>query len=325
MTRIVRVHAFGGPDVLKIDEIELGDLKPGDVRLQVNAIGLNRVDALFRSGQFGNPPLPATIGYEAAGVIKALGGDVKGFAVGDRVGVIPAPFMGTYGEEIDYPAEFLVKLPDALSWEAAAATWMQYLTAYALIELAHIATGDIVIITAASSSVGLAAIQIANAVKAIPIAVTRSKSKREALSQHGARHVIVTDEHELGDAVRQITDGRGARVIFDAVAGSTLPGLVDAAAQDGAIIVYGSLGGEPAILPAGMAMMKHLTIRGFTTRMIIDDAQRRAKAVGFILTGLGNGALRPVIDRVFAFDDVADAHRYLEANAQVGKIVVKVR
>jgi NADPH:quinone reductase-like Zn-dependent oxidoreductase len=324
MSRIVRVHGFGGPDVLRIDDVELGDPKPGDVRVNVRAIGLNRVDALFRSGQFGKPPLPAMIGYEAAGVVEALGKDVKGFVTGDRVAVIPGPCMGTYGETIDYPADFIIRIPDDLSFEAAAATWMQYLTAYALIELAHVGSDDMVVITAASSSVGLAAIQIANAAKAIPVAVTRGGAKQEALKQQGAGHVIVTAEQGIADGVRQITNGRGARVVFDAVAGSTFPGLVNAAAPEGVIVVYGSLGGEPAILPANIAMLKHLTIHGFSTRYIIDDVPRRARAVDFVLTGLASGALRPVIDRVFAFDDIADAHRYLEANAQVGKIVVKV-
>lgn len=324
MTKIVRVHEFGGPEVLRIDELDLGDVKPGNVRIRVRAIGLNRVDALFRSGQFGAPPLPALIGYEAAGVVEALGRDVKGFAIGDSVAVIPAAFMGTYGEEIDYPAELVIKIPENLSFESAAATWMQYLTAYALVELAHVQADDVVVITAASSSVGLAAIQIANAVQAIPVAVTRGRNKYDALRRHGARHVIVTEEEGLADGVSRITSGHGARVVFDAVAGGTLADLLATSAQEGVIILYGSLGGEPSILPAYMAMLKHLTIHGFTTRYIIDDAQRRAKGVDFVLTGLASGRLRPVIDRVFGFDAIVDAHRYLESNAQVGKIVVKV-
>lgn len=325
MPRIARVHAYGGPETLRIDDVELGELKPRDVRLNVHSIGLNRVDALFRSGQFGNPPLPAMIGYEAAGIVAALGKDVTELAIGDRVAVVPAAFMGTYGEEIDYPAELVVKAPRNLPFDAAAATWMQYLTAYALIELAHLTTGDVVLITAASSSVGLAAIQIANAVGAVPVAVTRGSAKRDALMQHGAHHVIVTEEQGLAECASRITNGGGARVIFDAVAGAALPGLLAAAAQEGVIILYGSLGGEPAILPANIAMMKHLTIHGFSTRLIIDDPQRRDNAVDFVLKGVASGALRPVIDRIFGFDEIVDAHRYLESNVQVGKIVVKVR
>jgi NADPH:quinone reductase-like Zn-dependent oxidoreductase len=324
MTRIVRVQEFGGPDVLRIDEVDLGGLKPGEVRLKVAAIGLNRVDALFRSGQFGNPPVPAMIGYEAAGTVEALGANVKGFAVGDKVAIIPAPFMGTYGEAIHYPADYLVKIPGGLSFEAAAATWMQYLTAYALIELTQIRAGDSVAITAASSSVGLAAIQIANAVDAVPIAVTRGKAKRDALVGHGARHVVVMEEQDTAEGIRRVTNGRGARVIFDAVSGSTFPSLVDAAAPEGAIIVYGALDHSNTLLPVHLAMMKHLMIHGFTTRYVIDDAQRRAKAVDFVLRGLANRKFNPVIDRVFAFNDIADAHRYLEGNAQVGKIVMRV-
>jgi NADPH:quinone reductase-like Zn-dependent oxidoreductase len=142
--------------------------------------------------------------------------------------------------------------------------------------------------------------------------------------EHGARHVVVTEEQDLAEGIRRVTDGRGARVIYDAVSGLTFPSLVDAAAQEGAIIVYGALDGSNTPLPVHLAMMKHLTVHGFTTRYVIDDMQRRAKAVDFVLTGLANRKLNPVIDRVFAFKDIADAHRYLESNAQVGKIVARV-
>jgi NADPH:quinone reductase-like Zn-dependent oxidoreductase len=202
---------------------------------------------------------------------------------------------------------------------------MQYFTAYPLIDVARLQPNDAVIITAASSSVGLAAIQIANQVDAIPIAVTRGRGKEEALVRQGAKHIVVTDEEDVAERVDKITGGRGARVVFDAVGGNLLPGLVKAAAPGGTIILYGALGGSATSLPTGETIAKHLVIHGFVATAVTMDRTRRAAATEFVLSGLANGGLHPVIDRVFDFDDIAAAHRHLEGNGQIGKIVVRLQ
>ncbi len=180
MSRIVRFHRLGGPDVLQIDEMALGAPKAGEIRLRVRAIGLNRAEAMFRSGAYiETASLPSGLGYEASGEIEAIGEGVTGFSIGEAVSTMPAFSMteyGVYGDAAIVPAHAVVEHPGSLSWSEAAAIWMQYLTAYgALVEIGGVSPGDTVIVTAASSSVGLAAIQIVNAAGATPIAVTRTR------------------------------------------------------------------------------------------------------------------------------------------------------
>ena len=166
MARGVRFHETGGPDVLKIEQVDVPAPGAGEVRIRVRALGLNRAEAMFRSGAYlEDPVFPAQLGYEAAGTIDAIGPDVTGFQVGDAVSVVPAfafSSYGMYGDLVLAPVRATVKHPESLDWASAAATWMQYLTAWgALIEIANLARGDFLLIPAASSSVGLAAIQIA--------------------------------------------------------------------------------------------------------------------------------------------------------------------
>lgn len=325
MTNTVRFHSFGGPEVLRIEDIELAEPAAGEVRIRVGAFGLNRVEAMFRSGHFAPASLPSRIGYEAAGMIDAVGPDVAGFAAGDRVAALFGLSMqkyGTYGEMILYPADHLVKVPDDLSLIEAAASWMQYGTAYGLIEIANVRAGDFVVITAASSSVGLAAIQIATAEGATAIAVTRSRIKAQALAAQGAAYVIVSDEEDVPTRICEITGGRGARIVFDAVAGPSLPALIGAVAPAGIIIVYGLLAGSAPGLSLPELMLNNITLRGFAANVLVEQADSRARMVDYINRGLASRALRPVIDRIFDFSQIAAAHRHLESNLQLGKIVV---
>jgi NADPH2:quinone reductase len=282
---------------------------------------------MFRSGPYVEDPVfPARLGYEAAGIVNAVGRNVQSFKVGDAVSVIPPMSItryGSYGELANFPAYHVVKHPDSLSWIEAAAIWMQYVTAYgALIDIAKITPNDYVLITAASSSVGIAAIQIANAVGATPIAVTRSSAKRKRLEQGGATHVIASQEEDLVARVAAITGGRGASVAFDPVAGPELATIAEAMAQNGVIIEYGALSPDPTPLPLFPLLVKNLRLHGYQYKEVVRDASELEKAKKFILDGLAYGRLKAVIDRVFPFEQIVEAHRYLESNAQFGKIVV---
>jgi len=326
MSRVVRIHEIGGPEVLRIDQLEIDEPRPGEARIAVGAIGLNRVESMFRGGVMGVPKLPSKIGYEAAGVIEAMGPGVEGFKIGDRVAVLSGLSMEEYGvcaDSVLYPANMLIKQPANLSVEESAAAWMQYLTAYAIVGVADLQRDEPILITAASSSVGLAAIEIANLLGAVPIAVTRGRAKVAALLQHGARHVIAIDEESLVDGVRRLTQGNGVRVIFDAVAGNTIAALIEAASPRGCIVVYGTLAGAVSPVPLPAAMLKGLTIRGYAMNEFMSDPRNRFRALEFVYYGLGTGRLKPVIDRVFALENIVEAYRYLESNAQVGKIVVR--
>jgi NADPH:quinone reductase-like Zn-dependent oxidoreductase len=329
MPRIVRFYETGGPEVLKIEDVDVPPPGPGEVSIAVKAIGLNRAEAMFRGGRYTEEPIfPARLGYEAAGVIRELGDGVIGLAVGDTVSVVPASSItrwGTYGETATVPAESIVKHPDTLSWIEAAATWMQYITAYgALIEVARLRRGDHVVITAASSSVGLAAIQISKMVGAVSIATTRTGAKRQAIHNVGADHVIATAEEDQSARIKQIAGPAGARVIFDAVGGPSFPSLIDAMMPGGIFIVYGALSTAETPFPLFSVLSKTLTIRGYRYKELIADRGRFEDAKQFIIDGLSRSALKPVIDRTFAFDQIVEAHRYLESNVQFGKIVVTV-
>ncbi|WP_338426149.1 zinc-dependent alcohol dehydrogenase family protein [Sphingopyxis kveilinensis] len=329
MPRAVIFDQFGGPEVLRIGEIAAAAPRDGEVRIRVRALGLNRAEALMRRGQYiEHPTLPARLGLEAAGIVDAIGPGVSGLAVGDAVGVIPPISMiahPTHGELAALPARHVVKNPAGLDWESAAALWMAYLTAYgALVEVAQIKAGDFVVVTAASSSVGIAAIQIANMVGARPIAVTRTSAKRAALVAAGAAHVVAFEEEAVAERLIAIVGSTGVRATLDAVGGPIVEALAAAMAPNGIVIEYGGLGAQPTPFPMPAALAKRLTLRGYLVHEVIEDNHRLDAAKAFILGGLATGALKPVIDRVFAFGDIAEAYRHLESNAQFGKVVVTV-
>jgi NADPH:quinone reductase-like Zn-dependent oxidoreductase len=187
-----------------------------------------------------------------------------------------------------------------------------------------LAKGDAVIITAASSSVGLAAIQIANALGAIPIATTRTNAKRDALLKAGAKHVVATQEQDLVQEVRSLTSGKGAKLAFDPVCGPGVETLAAAMAQGGAIFIYGALAQQPTPFPLIHALLKNLTLRGYTLHAVVGNPESLERGKRFIVDGLAAGRLKPEIARTFALADVVEAHRYLESNQQVGKVVVTV-
>lgn len=329
MSRVVRFHEVGGPEVLRIEEIEVPPPGKGEVQIRIHALGLNRAEALFRSGRYLEAPkLPARLGYEAAGTVEAFGAEVRGFDVGDAVSTIPSFSLnayGLYGDLANAPAHAVTHHPTSLSWAEAAAVWMQYLTAYgALIDIAGLSDGDTVVIPAASSSVGLAAIQIANKVGAVPVALTRGASKRQALLDAGAAHVVVTEEQDLVNEILGITKGKGARIVFDPVGGPTVAKLARATAQRGTLFLYGALSGEPTPLPLFDVLSKWITIRGYVLMEVTSDPSRLALGKKFVYEGLAEGSLRPIIAKTFPLEQIVEAHRYLESNQQFGKIVVTV-
>ncbi|HKT46471.1 MAG TPA: zinc-dependent alcohol dehydrogenase family protein, partial [Candidatus Acidoferrales bacterium] len=288
--------------------------------------------AAFRSGNYvEKAQLPARIGYEAAGIVEAVGADVRDFAAGDRVCILPAFSMnqyGVYAERAIVPASALLAVPKSLATIEAAAVWMQYLTAYgALVDIANLQPGEAVVITAASSSVGIAAIQIANRLQAMPIAVTRTNAKEGSLKNAGAAHVVKLEDKNLETEVQRLTSGRGARLAFDPIGGTAVvASLAAALGPQGMLILYGNLSGEArqTIFPFGPAVGKGLSLRGYLVFEVIHSPNRFERAKRFILEGLQHGWLKPVIARTFAFTDIAEAHRYLESNQQLGKVVVTV-
>ena len=329
MPTIVRFHETGDADVLKLEDHPPQEPGEGEVRLKVEAIGLNRAEVLFRQGLYlETPELPSRIGYEAAGIVDALGPGVDHLQIGDRVSTIPSFSMrqyGVYGESAVVPAFAAAPYPDTLSPTEAAAIWMPYMTAYgALIALGKLQPDHVVLITAASSSVGLAAIQIVKSVGAAAVATTRGTEKKPFLLEAGADHVIVTDEEDMAEQMKTIGSGKGAHLVFDPVAGPFLEKLARAAASGATIFEYGLLSGQATPFPLVEALGKGLTIRGYVLFEIVSRPELLAAGKQFVTAGLTSGALKPVVDRTFPLEKIADAHRYMESNRQKGKIVVTV-
>jgi NADPH:quinone reductase-like Zn-dependent oxidoreductase len=327
MSRTIKFANAGGPEVLEFIEMEVPAPGPHEVRIKVKAIGINRAESMWRKDKYVEPvKFPAGLGYEAAGVVDAVGKDVTGFAAGDTVSTIPVFSLNkysTYGEIILAPDHAVVKHPESLSFAEAASVWMMFITAYgALIFDAQVKAGDHVILPAASSSIGLAAIQLANYAGATPIALTRTSDKKKRLLDAGAEHVIATQEQDVVAEVMRMTNGNGARVAFEPVGGPDFPKLIRALTNQGIAYIYGALSEGDTPIPVLEMIPKMPTVKGYSVRLVLGDAARRKVAVEYVTRGLESGALKPVIDRTFKFDDIVEVHRYLENSSQFGKIVV---
>ncbi len=328
VNRIVRLHEIGGPGVLTLEAAAPEPPGPGEALLKVEAIGLNNSEAQLRRGDYpvARADLPTRLGRECAGEIVALGAGASGFVIGEPVSTI-ATFdvkrHGVYGDWAVVPVEALVRTPPRLSRQEAAAVWQACLTAYGpLVAYERLQPGEAVVVLAASSSVGRAALQVARWLGCATIAVTRSAAKREALIAGGADHVVVSSSEPVGARVLELTGGRGARVALDPVTGPGVADLVRSLAPGGVLYVYGQLDSTPTPMPFVDLMRRGVSIRGYTLWELTLDPARRAAATAWIYDRLERGDVRPVIDRVFPLSEIAAAHAYLESGAQTGKIVV---
>lgn len=329
MPKVIRFHQLGGPENLKIEEIASQRPGKGEVRLRVQAVGLNRAESMFYRGQYlEQAQLPSRLGYEAAGVVEEVGEGVDKSWVGKAVATVPGFSMTRYGtlaEEAVVPVTALGEYPANLKPAQAAAIWMQYLTAYgALVHVGGLKAGDFVSIPAASSSVGLAAIQIVRDAGATAIAVTRTGAKRDELLALGAHHVVASEEEDYEARVKEITGAQGVRLTFDPVAGPFLEKLAAASARGGIIFQYGWLSGLPTPFPLFAALGNSLSVRGYVLMEITLNPALLKTATKYIFDRLADGRFVPKIAKTFPFAQTVDAYRYLESNVQVGKVVITV-
>jgi NADPH:quinone reductase-like Zn-dependent oxidoreductase len=339
--RAIRFHKTGGPEVLKVEKITLSEPRGTEVLVRVLAIGLSRVDALWREGTyFEEPRLPAGIGYCAAGVVESIGPEVQTIKVGNHVSTIPAGSLSDYtahGEMILYPEDALFVHPSSLNSQGAVAVNTSLFGAYfALAELSGVQFGQYVVITAASSSMGVGAIQVAKRLGAKTIVVTRSESKKEGLSAVGADHVVIAGTDDVQDAILDLTRDAGADIVYDGVGGPGLEELVWATRRFGRLVVYGCLGAmeEATRLPLGACFLRglnlHPTFRifdftGHPRLSIPPNREAVVRARRFVFDGLNDGAFQPKVDRVFkGLDQYAAAHEYMATDRQIGKIVVSL-
>ncbi len=325
--RAVTFTGTGDASILRIADVPARDPAPGEVRVRITSVGLNRADVNYRAGKYLiRTPGESRSGFEGAGVVDAAGADTA-FRAGDRVGVLPSSFdvvsEGAAAEYMTVSAAVVVPTPSCVSDRDAGAIWMQYLTAWgALVEIAALKVDDWVIVPAASSSVGIATIQLAQALGARAIATTTSAEKVRALEKLAPAGIIDTRRERYVERVKEITGGAGARVVFDPIYGPIVNEHIRAACPEAIVFVYGVLDFTPLVLEAGGMLRKNIRLQGYTIGPLLADPERRARAVAGISRHLERGDFAPIVDSYHALDRVQDAHRRLESNRQFGKVVV---
>ena len=338
MPRIVRFAKHGGPEVLEVREEPQEEPGEGEVRLKIEAIGLNRAEIMFRTGAYvASPAFPSRIGIEASGTIDALGPGVSGFSIGERAAAVPfiswdewgnwtpdsVIKYGAYGESAVVPAFSVARNPGGISAVEEAALWCQYATAWGgLVDHAGVSADDIVLVTAASSSAALGGLQIAKNAGAQVIAVTRKAEKADFLLGAGADHVVATEEEDLASRVMAITGGQGFTIAYDPVGGAFIGDLVAAAQPYSLIVNYGNLRTEPIDIPVLPMLAKRLFFKFHSLYDTMRLPEKRAACFAYVHDEVASGALKPIVGRTFPLEEIVDAHRYMESNVQMGKIVV---
>lgn len=323
MARVVQFHEHGGPEVLRVEERDLGDPGPGEARVRHGAIGLNFIDTYHRSGLYGVAGLPSGIGMEAAGVIEALGEGVTDLAVGQRVAYAGGP-LGAYADRRNLPADRLVPLPDGISDEVAAAALLKGMTVEYLVRRTYaVQPGDRVLFHAAAGGVGLIACQWLRHLGATVIGTVSSDEKAALARAHGCHHTIVYTREDFVSRVRDLTDGALCPVVYDSVGRATFPASLDCLRPRGIFVGFGNASGKPEpfdmqiLAQKGSLFLTRPTLMTYTAARA--DLLASARALFEVVEA---GAVRVEVRQRFALEAAADAHRALEARATTGSTVL---
>ena len=323
--RAVIITRPGGPEVLEIREVDPPQIGPTDLLVRVRASGLNRADIYQRKGAYPAPPgsPPDIPGLEYAGEVARVGSDVRDFAVGDRVLGIAGG--GAHAELLAIPARTAARLPASLSWEDAGAVPEAFITAHdALVTQAHLAAGERVLINAVGSGVGLAAVQIARAVGAVPFGTSRTPDKIERAMPFGLeRGGVVRDPNELAPTAQEWAP-EGFNVVLDLVGGGYTPASTALLGMRGRLMLVGLVSGATATFDLRRVLSRRITISGtvLRARSVEEKAAATQAFARDLLARFESGSLQAVVDRVFPLAQIADAHRRIESNESFGKVVV---
>jgi NADPH2:quinone reductase len=312
---------LGGPEVCKLAEVPKPEVKPGTVLLKVRAAGINFADTLFRQGQYlMQPQLPETPGFEAAGVIEAVGAGVPNLKAGQRVAALGNKM---YAEYALAPAAQVIPIPDSVSFEHAAAFPIQVLTAWHMLHTSHkTGPGQTVLVHSAAGGVGIVAVQIAKAAGARVIGTVSSANKAALVTEYGADDVINYATQDFAVEANRLTDGRGVDLILDAVGATTLDKGITCLAPFGHLILYGRAGGPPEPLNLFRLFEKSTKVSGFTlyTVAAVPDVMRRGIEESFKL--IADGKLKLLVGKSFPLAEAADAHKFIESRQSTGKLVL---
>ncbi|XUW91279.1 quinone oxidoreductase [Burkholderia sp. M6-3] len=323
MARAIRFHETGGPEVLRYEEVEVGDPGPGQVRLRHEAIGLNFADTYFRNGLY-PVPMPAGMGVEAAGTVEAVGAGVTNVAPGDRVtytGFINT--LGAYSTERLIPAAPLIKLPEAISCETAAGMTMRGLTcAYLMRRIHDFRKGDTILLHAAAGGVGLIVSQWAKLLGLTVIGTVSTEAKGEVARAHGCDHVINYSRDDVAKRVRELTDGVGVNVVFDSVGKDTFESSLDSLKRRGLMVCVGTASGPiPPFNPQILAMKGSLFLTRPALADYIADPAEKNELAAEIFGHVAAGRIRIELNQRYALEDAVQAHRDLESRKTTGSSV----
>ena len=326
-TKAVRIHQTGGPEVLSYETTEVPDPGPGEALVRHHAVGLNFIDVYLRSGLYPLAQLPAGLGFEAAGVVEAVGdgvgdgvGDLK---PGDRV-AYAGGLPGAYAQARVIAADRLVKLPEALDFETGAAMMLQGMTAEYLIRRTYeVQSGDVVLIHAAAGGVGLIACQWLDHLGATVIGTVGSEEKAALARAHGCHHTVNYRDEDFVQRVKEITDGRGVRVVYDSVGKSTWEGSLDCLQPRGLMVSYGNASGPISDVNLGILAQKgSLYVTRPTLFTYTASREDLVLSAARLFQVVDDGAVKIEINQRYKLEDVATAHRDLEERKTTGSTIM---
>jgi NADPH2:quinone reductase len=324
-TKAIRIHEYGGPEQLRWEEIELPPPAPDQVRVRHAAVGLNYIDVYHRIGSYPTPDLPCTPGMEGAGTVEAVGSEVSDIQVGDRVAYATPP-LGAYAEARNLAADRLVKLPDEIDFDQAAAMMLQGMTAEYLLRRTYpVQPGETILFHAAAGGVGLIFCQWAKALGATVIGTVGSEEKAEIARAHGCEHTILYRQEDVVERVKEITGGQGVPVVYDGVGRDTWNISLDSLATRGMMVSFGSASGKVPPVELG-----ELTSRGslFLTRPTLmhytEKTQELRDSAATLFERVLTGDIRIEVNQRFPLAEAAVAHRALEARETTGSTTLTV-
>jgi NADPH2:quinone reductase len=323
MAGMIRVHEVGGPDALRFEEAEVGEPGPGEIKLRQTAVGLNYIDVYFRTGLYPPPQLPFTPGLEGAGVVDALGPDVKDLSEGDRVAYASPP-IGAYAEARIMKADRVVRLPDSVTDEQAAAMMLKGMTAqYLLRRTFRVEPGQTILFHAAAGGVGLIACQWAKHLGATVIGTVGSAEKADLASAHGCDHPIRYDEEDVAARVKEITDGAGVPVVYDSVGQTTFTQSLDCLAPLGTLVSFGQSSGKIPPVDLGILSQKgSLYVTRPTLMTYTASREDLVDTANDLFDVVRSGKVRIEIRQRFPLREAVAAHRALEGRATTGSTLL---
>lgn len=323
MAHAIRIHETGGPEVMRWEEVAVGQPRPGEVRLSHVAVGLNFADTYFRSGLY-PMPLPGGMGVEAAGIVEAVGSGVTNVVPGDRVtytGFLNT--LGAYSTERLIPAAPLIKLPDGIDCETAAAMTMRGLTsAYLLRRIWPLQAGETILVHAAAGGVGLILCQWAKLLGLTVIGTVSTEEKAAVARAHGCDHIVYYTREDVAKRVRELTNGVGVSVVYDSVGKDTFDASLDSLKRRGLLVCVGTASGKiPPFDPAILAKKGSAYVTRSALADYIADPEEKAALAAEIFGHVAAGHIRIEINQRYALQDAVQAHRDLESRKTTGSSV----